>query len=197
MTTGNYWDAASMFPYKTWCDKLNQCNGEDNYANAYVIIVEKLMSGVLPDYQTAQAICNLAVKRHFNSNIEVPVGINVETLISDARSNSETEIFYDEIIDFIFRKSYYWGQGETKDSLMVIFKAKAPSNKLTRYIIVNDLPLTPRMFTVVMHASGYSYSEIARLLGVSVELVRLYERKAFRLIYRIMPKEMKEVIKLL
>lgn len=191
----NYWDAAKLFPYKNWCDRLG-FSTEDNYADAYITIVEKCMAKQSPDYETMYIICNMMVKKRFSSYSDLPIGISVNLMQNDIRNNSETEIFYDEIIDFIFRKSYYWGQGEIKEVFSKMI-TKAPNNKLTRYIIDNDVPLSVRMFTVVMHASGYSYLSIARMLGVTVEAVRLYERKSFRLIYRIIPAEVKEVIKLL
>ncbi len=191
----NYWDAAKLFPYKNWCDKLG-FSTEDNYADAYIAIVEKCMAKQSGDYETMYIICNMMVKKRFDTYSDLPIGINVNLMQSDIRNNSETELFYDEIIDFIFRKAYYWGQGEIKEMFSKMI-TEAPSNKLTRYIIENDVPLSSRMFTVVMHASGYPYSNIARMLGVCVEQVRLYERKSFRLIYRIIPAEVKEVIKLL
>lgn len=191
----NYWDAAKLFPYKKWCDSIG-FSTEDNYADAYIAIVEKCMANQSSDYYAMNAMCNLIVKKRFNIYSDLPIGINVNLMQNDIRNNSETELFYDEIIDFIFRKAYYWGQGEIKEVFSKMI-AEAPSNKLTRYIIDNDVPLSARMFTVVMRASGYPYNSIARMLGKSVELVRLYERKSFRLIYRIIPAEVKEVIKLL
>ena len=191
----NYWDAAKLFPYKNWCDSIG-FSTEDNYADAYIAIVEKCMANQSSDYYAMNAMCNLIVKKRFNIYSDLPIGINVNLMQNDIRNNSETELFYDEIIDFIFRKAYYWGQGEIKEVFSKMI-AEAPSNKLTRYIIDNDVPLSARMFTVVMRASGYPYNSIARMLGKSVELVRLYERKSFRLIYRIIPAEVKEVIKLL
>lgn len=191
----NYWDAAKLFPYKNWCDSIG-FSSEDNYADAYIAIVEKCMANQSADYYAMHAMCNLIVKNRFSTYSDLPIGISVILMQNDIRNNSETELFYDEIIDFIFRKAYYWGQGEIKEVFSKMI-AEAPSNKLTRYIIDNDVPLSARMFTVVMRASGYPYRSIARMLGKSVELVRLYERKSFRLIYRIMPAEIKEVIKLL
>ncbi len=190
-----YWDAAKLFPYKKWCDSVG-FSTEDNYADAYIAIVEKCMTvNHSTSYEAMQSICNLIVKRLFTYS-DLPIGINVSLMQNDIRNNCETELFYDEIIDFIFRKAYYWGQGEVKDVFSKMI-TKAPSNKLTRYIIDNDVPLSARMFTIVMHASGYPYSSIARMLGKSVEQVRLYERRSFRLIYRIMPAEVREAIKLL
>lgn len=191
----NYWDAAKLFPYKKWCDKLG-LSTEDNYADAYIVIVEKCMTNQSTDYYAMHAMCNMIVKKQFSTYSDLPIGISVNLMQNDIRNNSETELFYDEIIDFIFRKSYYWGQGEIKEVFSKMI-TKAPNNKLTRYIIDNDVPLSVRMFTVVMRASGYSYLSIARMLGVTTEAVRLYERKSFRLIYRIIPAEVKEVIKLL
>ena len=191
----NYWDAAKLFPYKNWCDKLG-LSTEDNYADAYIAIVEKCMAKQSADYETMYIICNMMVKQRFSTYSDLPIGISVNLMQSDIRNSSETELFYDEIIDFIFRKAYYWGKGEIKEIFSKLI-TEAPSNKLTRYIIENDVPLSARMFTIVMHASGYPYSSIARMLGVCVEQVRLYERKSFRLIYRIIPAEVKEVIKLL
>lgn len=191
----NYWDAAKLFPYKKWCDDIG-FSTEDNYADAYIAVVEKCMASQSTDYYAMHAMCNMMVKKRFSTYSDLPIGISTNLMQNDIRNNSETEIFYDEIIDFIFRKSYYWGQGEIKEVFSKMI-TKAPNNKLTRYIIDNDVPLSVRMFTVVMHASGYSYLSIARMLGVTVEAVRLYERKSFRLIYRIIPAEVKEVIKLL
>ena len=191
----NYWDAAKLFPYKNWCDKLG-LSTEDNYADAYIAIVEKCMAKQSADYETMYIICNMMVKQRFSTYSDLPIGISVNLMQSDIRNSSETELFYDEIIDFIFRKAYYWGKGEIKEIFSKLI-TEAPSNKLTRYIIENDVPLSARMFTIVMHASGYPYSSIARMLGVCVEQVRLYERKSFRLIYRIIPAEVEEVIKLL
>lgn len=190
-----YWDAAKLFPYKKWCDDIG-FSTEDNYADAYIAVVEKCMANQSSDYYAMQAMCNLIVKKHFGTCSDLPIGANVKLMQDDIRNNSETELFYDEIIDFIFRKAYYWGRGEIKEVFSEMI-TEAPSNKLTRYIIDNNVPLSARMFTVVMHASGYSYLNIARMLGVCVEQVRLYENKSFRLIYRIMPTEVKEVIKLL
>lgn len=188
-----YWDAAKLFPYKKWCDSIG-FSTEDNYADAYIAIVEKCMAVNRPiSYEAMHSICNLIVKQLFTYP-DLPIGINVSLIQNDIRNNSETKLFYDEIIDFIFRKAYYWGQGEVKDVFSKMI-TKAPSNKLTRYIINNDVPLSARMFTVVMHASGYTFSSIALMLGKSVEQVRSYERRSFRLIYRIMPAEVKEVIK--
>ena len=195
ISENKYWDAAKLFPYKKWCDKLG-FSTEDNYADAYIAIVEKCMASQSTDYYAIQAMCNLIVNKRFGTYSDLPIGINVSLMQNDIRNNSETELFYDEIIDFIFRKAYYWGQGEVKDALSKII-TEAPSNKLTRYIIDNDVPLSARMFTVVMHASGYTFNDIARMLGVSVEMVRIYEFRSFRLIYRIIPAEVREEIKLL
>lgn len=191
----NYWDAAKLFPYKNWCDKLG-FSTEDNYADAYIAIVEKCMASQSTDYYAMHAMCNMMVKKRFSNYSDLPIGISVNLIQSDIRNNSETELFYDEIIDFIFRKAYYWGQGDIKEEFSKMI-TEAPSNKLTRYIIDNDVPLSVRMFTVVMRASGYSYSSIALMLGVAVDTVRLYEIKSFRRIYHIIPAEVKKVIKLL
>ena len=190
-----YWDAAKLFPYKNWCNALGH-ETEDDYTDAYIAIVEKCMASQSTDYYAMHAMCNMMVKKQFSTYSDLPIGISVNLVQSDTRNNSETELFYDEIIDFIFRKAYYWGKGEINEVFSKMI-TEAPSNKLTRYIIENDVPLSARMFTIVMHASGYPYSSIARMLGVCVEQVRLYERKSFRLIYRIIPAEVKEVIKLL
>lgn len=195
ISENKYWDAAKLFPYKKWCDDIG-FSTEDNYADAYIAVVEKCMASQSTDYYAMQATCNMIVKRRMGTYSDLPIGITVNLMQSDIRNTSENELFYDEIIDFIFRKAHYWGKGEIKEIFSKLI-TEAPSNKLTRYIIDNDVPLSVRMFTIVMRASGYSYSSIARMLGVTIETVRMYERKSFRLIYRIIPAEVKEVIKLL